>query len=126
MATHVNGRDPKVEEHLRISRQFLRQAEREFAQGDRLQASEKAWGAAAHAVKAVAQQRGWQHDGHRYLFEAIDKVYCETGDSEFLVLFKVANSLHTNFYENWQTDNLVQDGIERVEVLLAKLEPLVD
>ncbi|MDE2815191.1 MAG: PaREP1 family protein [Chloroflexota bacterium] len=124
MATRVNGRDPKVEEHLRISRQFLRQAEREFARGDRLQASEKAWGAAAHAVKAVAQQRGWRHDGHRYLFEAIDKVYCETGDSEFLVLFKVANSLHTNFYENWQTDNLVQDGIERVEALLAKLEPL--
>ena len=125
MATRVNGRDPKVEEHLRISRQFLRQAQQEFAQGDRLQASEKAWGAAAHAVKAVAQQRGWQHDGHRYLFEAIDKVYRETGDPEFLALFGIANSLHTNFYENWQTDSLVQNGIERVEVLLGKLEPLV-
>ena len=51
MATRVNGRDPKVEEHLRISRQFLCQAQEEFAQGDKLQASEKAWGAAAHAVK---------------------------------------------------------------------------
>lgn len=126
MATRVNGRDPKVEEHLRISRQFLRQAQQEFAQGDRLQASEKAWGAAAHAVKAVAQHRGWQHDGHRYLFEAIDKIYYETGDPEILALFKAANSLHMNFYENWQTDNSVQDGIERVEVLLGKLEPLVD
>ena len=125
MAREVNSRDRKVEEHLRISRQFLRQAEREFAQGDRLQASEKAWGAAAHAVKAVAQQRGWQHDGHRYLFEAIDKIYYETGDREILVLFRVANSLHTNFYENWQSDNLVQDGIERVEDLVGKLEPLV-
>ena len=126
MTARVNGRAPKVEEHLRISRQFLRQAQEEFAQGDRLQASEKAWGAAAHAVKAVAQQRGWQHDGHRYLYEAIDKVYYETGDSEILVLFKAANSLHMNFYENWQTDNSVQDGIEHVEVLLKKLEPLVD
>jgi len=125
VARQVNGRDPKVEEHLHISRQFLRQAEREFAQGDRLQASEKAWGAAAHAVKAVAQLRGWQHDGHRYLYEAIDKIFYETGDPEFLVLFKSANSLHMNFYENWQTDNSVRDGIERVEVLLAKLEPLV-
>ena len=126
VATRVNGRDPRVAEHLRISRQFLRQAEREFAQGDRLQASEKAWGAAAHAVKAVAQHRGWRHDGHRYLFEAIDKIYGETGDPEFLYLFRSANSLHMNFYENWQTDNVVQDGIERVEVLLGKLEPLVD
>ena len=124
MATQVNARDPKVAEQLRISRQYLRQAQEEFAQGDRLQASEKAWGAAAHAVKAVAQQRGWQHDGHRYLYEAIDKVYYETGDSEILVLFRSANSLHMNFYENWQTDNSVQDGIERVEVLLEKLEPL--
>ena len=126
MAKQVNNRDPKVEEHLRISRQFLRQAEGEFAQGDRLQASEKAWGAAAHAVKAVAQQRGWQHDGHRYLFEAIDRVYRETGDAELLGLFKSANSLHMNFYENWQTDISIRDGIERVEVLLGKLEPLVE
>lgn len=125
MATQVSGRDPKVAEHLRISRQFLRQAQAEFARGDRLQASEKAWGAAAHAVKAVAQHSGWRHDGHRHLFEAIDKVYRKTGDSEFLILFRSANSLHTNFYENWQTDSLVQDGIRRVEALLEKLEPLV-
>lgn len=124
MAKQVNGRDPKVEEHLRISRQFLRQAQEEFDNGDRLQASEKAWGAAAHAVKAVAQQRGWQHNGHRYLFEAIDRVFCETGDLELLDLFRSANSLHMNFYENWQTDNSVQDGIARVEVLLEKLAPL--
>ena len=126
MATRVNGRDPKVAEHLRISRQFLRQAEEEFAKGDRLQASEKGWGAAAHAVKAVAQHRGWRHDGHRYLFEAIDKIYGETGDPEFLDHFQMANSLHMNFYENWQTDNQVQRGIERVEALLGKLEPLVE
>ena len=124
MATRVDGRDPKVEEHLRISRQFMRQAEAEFARGDRLQASEKAWGAAAHAVKAVVQHRGWQRDGHRYLFDAIDGIYRETGDPELRDLFGRANSLHMNFYENWQSDEYVQDGIERVKVLLAKLEPL--
>lgn len=124
MAKQVNNRDPKVEEHLRISRQFLRHAEGEFAQGDRLQASEKAWGAAAHAVKAVAQQRGWQHDGHRYLFETIDRIYRETGDSGFRDLFRIANSMHTNFYEDWQSDDLVQDGITQVRALLEKLEPL--
>lgn len=43
-----------------------------------------------------------------------------------LVLFKAANSLHMNFYENWQTNNSIRDGIERVEALLAKLEPLVE
>ena len=125
MAREVNYRDPKIEEHLRISHQFLRQAEEEFATGDRLQASEKAWGAAAHAVKAVAQHRGWQHDGHRYLFDAVDRIYRETEDAELRDLFRIANSLLTNFYENWQSEDLVQDGIKRVEVLLKRLEPLV-
>ena len=126
MARQVNGRDAKVEAHVRISRQFMRQADEEFAKGDRLQASEKAWGAAAHAVKAVAQQRGWQHDGHRYLFDAIDSIYRETGDPELRGLFGTANALHMNFYEDWQSDEFVQDGIERVKVLLKKLEPLAE
>ena len=126
MARQVNGRDQKVEAHVRISRQFMRQADEEVAKGDRLQASEKAWGAAAHAVKAVAQQRGWRHDGHRYLFDAIDSIYRETGDRELRDLFGRANSLHMNFYEDWQSDEYVQDGIERVKVLLKKLEPLAE
>ena len=124
MATQVSGRDPQVTEHRRISRQFLRQAQAEFASGDRLQASEKAWGAAAHAVKAVAQHRGWRHDEIRHLFEAIEKIYRETGDSSFLSLFQLASSLHMNSFEDWQPDNFVQDGIEQVESLLEKLEPL--
>ncbi len=124
MATQVSGRDPRVAEHRRISRQFLRQAQDEIDRGDRLQASEKAWGAAAHAVKAVAQRRGWRHNGHRLLFDAITRIYRETGDSAFLHLFRSANSLHTNFYENWQSDELVQDGIDEVATLVEKLEPL--
>lgn len=124
MARTIYGGNRKVEEHLRISRQFMRQAHAEFAKGDRLQASEKAWGAAAHAVKAVAQQRGWQHDGHRYLFAAVDKIFRETKDPQIRSLFRTANSLHMNFYENWQSAEFVQDGIQQIEVLLKKLEPL--
>ncbi len=125
MARQVNGRNRNVEVYVRISRQFMRQADEEFAKGDRLQASEKAWGAAAHAVKAVAQKRGWRHDGHRFLFEAVDSIFRETGDPELRGLFGTANALHMNFYEDWQSDEFVQDGIERVKVLLEKLEPLV-
>ncbi len=126
MARQINGRSRKVELHVRISRQFMRQADEEFAKGDRLQASEKAWGAAAHAVKAVAQQRGWRHDGHRYLFDAIDSIYRETGDPELRDLFGRANSLHMNFYEDWQSNEYVKDGIERVKILLEKLKPLAE
>ena len=126
MDRQVNGRNRNVEVYVRISRQFMRQAEEEFAKGDRLQASEKTWGAAAHAVKAVAQQRGWRHDGHRYLFEAVDGICHETGDPELRGLFGTANSLHMNFYEDWQSDEFVQDSIKRVKILLEKLKPLAE
>jgi hypothetical protein len=45
-------------DHLNISYRFIEQAQDEFEKGDILQASEKAWGAAARAAKAAAEQRG--------------------------------------------------------------------
>lgn len=32
--------------------------------GDRLQACEKIWGAVAHALKVVADRRGWSYESH--------------------------------------------------------------
>lgn len=121
----VNGRDKIVEKYIRTSRRFLAQAQQEFNEGDMRQASEKAWGAAAQAVKATAEQRGWEHGTHARLFENINKISRETGDDELHDLFHVANSLHQNFYEGWQTDDFVQRGIQRVQVLVDRLAALV-
>jgi hypothetical protein len=52
-----------VQEHVQTAREFLEAADGEFAAGDVLQGSEKMWGAASHAVMAVAQQQGWPYDG---------------------------------------------------------------
>ena len=94
--------------------------------GDMRQASEKAWGAAALAVKATAEQRGWVHDSHVRLFDNVKRISQETGDAELHDLFHVANSLHQNFYEGWQTDDSVQRGIQRVRVLVDRLDALLD
>ena len=45
-------------EHIETAKQFLADSDREFLDGDELQASEKLWGAASHAVMAIAEQRG--------------------------------------------------------------------
>ena len=37
--------------------------------GNLLQASEKVWGATAHALKAMALQRGWHHRSHATIFD---------------------------------------------------------
>ena len=45
------------------SRAYLEQANEELARDDLRQASEKGWGAASQIVKAVAEERGWEHNG---------------------------------------------------------------
>ena len=103
---------------------LLAQSEEELAQGDIRQASEKAWGAAAQIVKAVAQQRGWPHQRHAALFRVISSLAEETGDDQLRNLFQVANSLHTNFYENWDTADNVSAALGDVRLLVDKLAPL--
>ena len=106
------------------SRHLLAQAREELAAGDTRQASEKGWGAAAQMVKSVAEQRGWEHRNHAALFDVISRLVAETGDSEIRRLFRVANALHVNFYENWDNAENVAGDLVDVAQFLDKLEPL--
>ena len=104
---------------------LLTQARQELSRGDVRQASEKGWGAAAQAVKAVAEGRGWEHKSHFALFEAVRTLVRETGNENLDTLFHVANSLHGNFYENWMPDESVGSGLDRVAefvALMAEIE----
>ena len=87
--------------YRRASAHLLEQAQQELANGDIRQASEKGWGAAAQAVKAVSADRGWVHNSHFALFSAVRRLARETDNDELDRLFGVANSLHRNFYEDW-------------------------
>ena len=106
------------------SRHLLMQAHIELAAGDTRQASEKGWGAAAQMVKSVAERRGWEHRNHAALFDVIARLVDETGDSEIRRLFRVANALHVNFYENWDKAENVAGDLNDLELFLDKLEPL--
>ena len=107
------------------SRQLLAQGRQELAGGDVRQASEKGWGAAAQMLKAIAEQRGWEHRNHAALFDVISFLVSETRDDEIRRLFRVANALHVNFYENWDNAVNVASDLDDIERFLDKLEPLV-
>lgn len=107
------------------SKEFLTKAYRYLDQGDLLQASEKGWGAAAQIVKAISERRGWQHNGHFHLFRAVRNLAEETGDGEITALFHIANSLHSNFYENWLPLEEVTSGLEGVAQFVEKVERLL-
>ena len=101
---------------------MLEQAGRELDAGDVLQASEKGWGAAAHTVKAIAEQRGWIHERHGHLFGVVRNIVAESGQPRIMDLFHIANGLHTNFYEGWLSHEEVERGLGQVEELLGLLE----
>ncbi len=106
------------------SRTLLAQGFAELAVGDTRQASEKGWGATAQMLKSIAEQRGWEHKGHRLIRRAASRLADETGDPEIRRLYRVADSLHINFYEDLDTVEDVAAGLEDVRLLLDKLEPL--
>ena len=108
------------------SRTFMAEALQYLALNDLPQASEKGWGAAAQMVKAIAEERGWQHDTHRLLFGIVGALASETGDRQFSRLFGQAHLLHVNFYENWLPAQTVSESLQDVGELLTKLEPLAE
>ena len=70
-----------ADEHVRTARSFLEQADREFEIGDELQGSEKMWGAARHAIAAVAQERGWDFGKHGAIRSAVRRLADEREDA---------------------------------------------
>ena len=111
-----------AETHQEVSRRFLLHAEEQLALGDSLQASEKGWGAAAHAVKSVAERRGWRHRTHSDLFRVANMIASEPDRREVIELFGLAHSLHQNFYEGWMTDGFISDSLNRMSRLLDILD----
>ena len=111
--------------YLCQSRTFLAQAFEELGKGDLPQASEKAWGAAAQMVKAIAEERGWGHYSHYDLQQVVDRLYRESNDFVLKSLFHSANSLHINFYENRYSSAVIEGRLRRVEQFLVMAEELL-
>ena len=83
-----------------ISRHLLQQAEDELDKGDVLQVSEKIWLAVAHELKAIAQQRGWNHRYHNHLRAEVSFLSMEWNRPDWLVIFGAIENMHTNAYEH--------------------------
>lgn len=115
-----------TEQYRQASEHFLTQAREELVAGDLAQASEKGWGAAAQMLKAIAEQRGWEHSRHRHYHRVASRLRSETGDGDIHRLFAVASVLHENFYENDMDADLVAESLGDVEALLIKLIPLLN
>lgn len=94
-------------DYLRLNLKYLKEAEKFLAKKDYPQASEKLWGAFVEAVKALAAERGISLGTHRSIAEFISKLNEEHPEWRLREVFRHAESLHVNFYE----DHLPEDYI---------------
>ena len=108
--------------HGELSRWCIGEAENYLRSGNNMQASEKGWGAVAQALKAIAEERGWNHGSHTLIVDVAQQVADEENRPDLITLFGNAQALHTNFYEDWLLSDTVTIYLDNVKRLLPELE----
>ena len=97
-------------DHGAICAEFLRRSIEYLTNGHLLQASEKGWGAVAHAAKLFADTReGLEYERHDQLRDVVTEMGMATNDHQQLRRWaNSAERLHRNFYD----DTMDVRGIE--------------
>ena len=112
------------ERYAELSRHFIEKADEYLLAGDRVQASEKGWGAVAEAIKSIAEERGWNHQGHRLLNDVAFQLTEEWERNDIRLLFDAMEKLHVNFYEDNMGLDAIAASVNDAKTLLAELETL--
>ncbi len=108
--------------HAELSHRLIEQANYELhTMGDRVQASDKASGAVAQAVKAIAEDRNWRHGSHNLRRDIADLVADEYGQPQMRYLQAIADQLHENYYEDRLGEGLVTNLMAEVNSLIPAL-----
>ena len=110
-----------IDSHVVHSDRLLDHAVGMIEAGDRLQASEKIWGAVVHRLKGIATERGWPNESHADGFAIIHHIGKHVGDRRISELFAVASDTHQNFYEDRYSLDVLTDRLASAQRLLALL-----
>ena len=111
--------------HQERSQHFLGLVDDELARGELEEASNKLWGAAAHAIKAVAERRGWEHHAHALLEEAVHRlVHKENAPRNLLIQYMTASAYHQRFYGSPPEAAYILAGKDLIAEFIATLECL--
>ena len=107
-------------DHAQTAQDFLAASQPEFAAGDRLQASEKLWGAAAHAIMAPAMAAGRRPGSHAALKDAAEWLADEHHDPMLEYGFAAAEKFHRNFYHDHMEDFELESDRPKVHDLVHR------
>ena len=124
------GRTP--EKYASLSDDFRAGAWRHLREdGDLPQASNKAWGMVAETIKAISARHGGVIHAHGSIWTVKRELSGLVGDSGDIQTqtwidnsFSRARALHSNFYEDEETEREVTAGLELCEELSERLYEL--
>ena len=116
----------EVADYESQARDFLASSRDFLATGNLHQASEKAWGAAAHMAKAVAVAQGWEYESHSDFSEVMYQASRLANNPRIRQIRSVANELHHNFYRRKRHLNAeaIREELGEVDELIDLLHPL--
>ena len=114
--------NPQSNKYSELSRWCIGEADNYLRRRNNIQASEKGWGAAAQALKAIAEERGWNHNGHGLIVDIAKQVSDEQGRTDIIAWLGTAQSLHVNFYEDSLPSDIVEAYLNVIKSLLPELE----
>ena len=112
-----------------MGQRLIKQARHELDSGDRLQAGEKAWGAAVQFLKIIGERRGWNHTSNRQLQSLGSHLAAEYPEYAAQLATALANAYHKgheNFYENRRRFRDVREAVEGIEETIPILERLAE
>ena len=114
-----------------MAQNFRASAWEHLDKGDLAQASNKAWGLVAETVKAISAHHGRIIHTHRAIWQVVGELARLVGDAGDMETrrwinnsFRVARSLHFNFYEDRDPEADVRSGLRLCEQLSRRLYEL--
>ena len=111
-------------EHVQTALEFLEHSDREFQAGI-MQGSEKLWGAASHAVTAIAKQRGWAFSKYNHRRNAVRRLAEEYNEPLLTAGYALALTFHANFYHDTMEDDVIEDGRPIVHNFVRRIVGMV-
>ena len=121
--------DPPRTPHKCHAYQLMEHAEAMLEEGGRLQASEKAYGAYRHQLKALAEEQGWEDNKNtqpelrrRVAELAQKKLGIKEKQMQLLMIAPV--DLHTNFYKDTRSLDEIRYGIKFTKELIGIMRRL--
>ena len=114
-----------VDYHSELGWHFLDLVDDEIERGEPEEACNKIWGAAAHAIKAVAERRGWFHGSHNALADTVMRLIDDEGAPPVLYTYYLAaSSFHSRFYGWPPGADEIRHGKREIANFIQMLENL--